>query len=152
MATARTPRRDYAPSVRARAARQDGLRRYTPGYLEDLTDTKFRYVAGNTTTTRQTILIPTPGKRLRIVRITLSQTSTDGAHWAEIYFGTGTNISTTPSKAIDIVRVPDLSEGATRTWARGTGPAGTKSDVLSLRWTAAPTTTHAVIIEYTEER
>lgn len=148
----RTPRRDYAPGVRARTARQDGLQRYTPGYLDDLTDTKFRYVAASTSTARQTVLIATPGKRLRLVRLTLSQTASDGTHWAEVYFGTGSDISVTPSSAIDIVRVPDLSEGTTRTWARGTGPVGSKTDVLSIRWTVAPTTTHAVIIEYTEER
>jgi hypothetical protein len=128
------------------------LRRFTPGYLDDLSDTKFRYEAGVTTTDRQTLLVPPSGKRIRLVRLTVVQTSSDGTHWAEVYFGNGTNIGTDPAKAIDVVRVADLSEGSTRTWARGTGPVGTKADSLSLRWTAAPATTHAIIIEYTEER
>ena len=152
MAPSRSPRRDYAPAVRPRTARQDGLRRFTPGYLDDITDTKFLYVVAGTATTRQAVLAPDPGRRLRLVRLTIAQTSSDGAHWAEVYFGTGTNIGTTPHKAIDIVRVPDLAEGATRTWARGTGPVGQANEVLSLRWTAAPATNHAIIIEYTEER
>ena len=140
------------PTVRPRTARQDGLRRFTPGYLDDLSDTKFRYVAGGTSTTAQTLLVPSPGKRLRLVRLSIIQTSSDGTHWAEVYYGNGANIGTDPTRAIDVVRVADLSEGSTRTWARGTGPVGTKADSLSLRWTAAPATAHVIIIEYTEER
>lgn len=152
MAPSRSTRRDYAPTIRPRTARQDGLRRFTPGYLDDLSDTKFLYVVAGTLTTRQAILAPNPGRRLRLVRLTISQTSADGTHWAEVYYGTGTTIATSPGRAVEIVRVPDLSEGATRSWARGAGPAGAPNEVLSLRWTAAPATNHEIIIEYTEER
>lgn len=152
MAGSRSARRDYAPAVRPRTARQDGLRRYTPGYLDDLSDTKFKYVAGGTTTSRKTLLVPPSGKRIRLIRITISQTASDGTHWAEVYFGTGANIEADPAKAVEVVRVSDLSEGATRSWSRGTGPVGAKGDHLSMRWTAAPATVHAIIIEYTEER
>jgi hypothetical protein len=152
MAPSRAERRDYAPTLRPRTARQDGLRRFTPGYLDDLSDTKFRYVVADTTADAQTILVPSPGKKLRLILLKIFQLTSDGARWVEVYFGNGSNIGSAPAKAIDIVHVPDASQGATRTWSRGTGPVGASSDVLTLRWTTAPTTSHIIIAEYTEER
>ena len=147
------PRSDYAPTVRPRAARQEGQRRLTPGYLDDLSDTKFLFFSDpGGTTTRQTLLTPTTGRRLRLIRVSVHQIATDGLHFAEIYFGTGALISTNVDKAIDYVRVADLSEGGTRSWGRGAGPVGAKNEVLSLRWTVTPATSHKVIVEYTEER
>ncbi len=146
-------RSDYAPSVRPRAARQEGQRRLTPGYLDDLSDTKFLFFNDpSATTTRQTLLTPNTGKRIRLIRVSVHQIASDGLHFAEIYFGTGTNIATNADKAIDYVRVADLSEGATRSWGRGAGPVGAKNEVLSIRWTVFPDTSHKVIVEYTEER
>ncbi len=146
-------RTDYAPAVRPRAARQEGQRRLTPGYLDDLSDTKFKFFDDpGSLTTRQTLLTPSTGKRIRLIRVAIIQGASDGLHFAEVYFGTGSAISTNPDKAIDYVRVPDLSEGATRSWGRGAGPVGAKNEVLSIRWTVAPTTAHKIIVEYTEER
>jgi hypothetical protein len=149
----RAHRSDYASGVRARAARQDGQRRLTPGYLDDLTDTKFRFFSdpsGNTD--RQTLATPATGWRLRLIRVTVVQIATDGLHFVEPYFGTGTNISSSPTKAIDYIRVPDLGEGASRTWSRGAGPVGKKNEVLSIRWTVLPGTSHKIMVEFTEER
>ena len=146
-------RSDYAPSVRPRAARQEGQRRLTPGYLDDLSDTKFLFFSDPSgSTTRQTLLTPGTGRRLRLIRISVHQIATDGLHFAEVYFGTGANIAADVDKAIDYVRVADLSEAGTRSWGRGAGPVGAKNEVLSLRWTVAPGTSHKVIVEYTEER
>ena len=73
-------------------------------------------------------------------------------HFFELYFGTAATISTGGATAIDIIRVPDLSEGATRSWARGAGPAGAKDEVLSIRSRTTTGSGHFTIAEYTEER
>ena len=146
-------RTDYTPGVRPRAARQEGQRRLTPGYLDDLSDTKTHYEpAPANNTDRSTLITPTTGKKVRLIRVKVSQTSSDGLHHAELYFGTGANLATNAAKAIELIRVPDLSEGTTRSWGRGAGPVGLKNEVVSFRWTVAPTTTHTIILEYTEER
>lgn len=146
-------RNDYTPTVRPRAARQEGQRRLTPGYLDDLSDTKFRFVnLGGGSTARLTVLTPAIGKRLRIVRVNVYQIAADGLHFLEVYFGAGAQIATNPEKAIDYVRIPDLSQGLTRTWGRGAGPIAARNEVLSVRFSVAPTTSHKLIIEYTEER
>ena len=149
----RAARSDYTPGVRPRAARQDGQRRLTPGYLDDLSDTKFRFFSDpGSSTTRQTLVTPSTRKRLRVIRVSINQIATDALHYAELYFGTGSTIASDVTKAIDYIRVADQSEGNSRTWGRGAGPIGAKSEVLSIRWTAAPATSHKIIIEYTEER
>ena len=146
-------RNDYTPTVRPRAARQEGQRRLTPGYLDDLSDTQFRFVSlASGSTARVTVLTPAPGRRLRIVRVNVYQIAADGLHFLEVFYGTGVNISVNPIKAIDYVRIPDLSQGQTRTWGRGTGPIAAKNEVLSVRFPAPPTTSHKLIVEYTEER
>ena len=146
-------RSDYTPTTRPRAARNEGQRRLTPGYLDDLSDTKFLFFGDpGGTTARQTLLTPSTGRRIRLIRIAIHQIAADGLHFAETYFGTGGTIATNPAKAIDYIRVPDLSEGTSRSWSRGAGPVGKKNEVLSIRWTVSPSTAHKVIVEYTEER
>ena len=147
----RGKRNDYTPGVRPRTARQDGARRLTPGYLDDLSDTKTAQATLTTVSTRETVLTPTKGRKIRLIQLTLKQhNGSDGLHWAEVYWGTGAVIA--DGTAIDIVRVPDQGEGSTRTWARGAGPVSAKDEVLSVRFTVAPSTIIAAIIEYTEER
>lgn len=149
----RTTRTDYAPAVRPRSARQEGLRRLTPGYLDDLSDTLSHYDADpGGSTSRRALLVPASGRRLRVIRVSFVQIYSDGPHYAEVYFGEGVDVSTNPDKVVDVVKVPDQGEGATRSWTRGAGPVGGRNEVLSLRWTVAPTTSHRVIVEYTEER
>ena len=146
-------RSDYAPGVRPRSARQDGQRRYTPGYLVDLSDTKSLFFSDSQRSTdRQTLVSPRAGRRLRLIRVSIHQTSPDDVHFCEVYFGAGANIAAFPTKAIGYVRVPDSGEGSTRTWGRGAGPVGEKNEALSIRWTEQPTTLHKFIVEYTEER
>ena len=146
-------RSDYAPTVRPRAARQDGLRRYTPGYLIDLSDTQTMFHSDSARSTdRFTLVRPSTGKRLRLINLTVYQTTADNLHFCEVYFGTGASIASSRRKAIGYVRVPDHSQGSTRTWGRGAGPAGERNEPLSIRWITRPTTSHKFIVEYTEER
>lgn len=153
MADDRRGRSDYAPTVRPRAARQDGLRRYTPGYLVDLSDTQTLFYSDTTrNTTRRTLLRPRPGKRLRLINLTVYQPTSDNSHFCEVYFGEGSTIASAARKAIGYVRVPDYGVGSTRTWGRGAGPAGERNEPLSFRWVTRPTTSHKFIVEYTEER
>ena len=153
MTNKRGTRNDYTPSVRARAARQDGQRRLTPGYLDDLSDTKTTYIVlAASSTSRVTLVTPATGRVMRIIRVEISQVSVDGLHYFEVYFGTGTDVTTNASKAIDLVRVPDQGQGATRSWARGAGPVGGKNEVLSIRAQVSAASSHKVLVEYTEER
>lgn len=153
MADQRRQRPDYTPAVRPRAARQDGQRRYTPGYLVDLSDTQtMLYNDTSRSTSRRTLLSPSPGKRLRLINLTIYQPTSDNAHFCEVYFGNGSSIGSSPRKAVGYVRVPDHSSGSTRTWGRGAGPAGERNEPLSVRWITKPTTSHKFVVEYTEER
>ena len=149
----RAARSDYAPSVRPRTAGQNGQPQLTPGYLSDLSDTKFLYVfSAGRITRRATLVTPSSGMRLRVIRVAVHQIVSDGVHYAELFFGAGVNISIHPDKAIDFIRVPDQGEGSSRSWGRGHGPVGQRNEVLSMRWTFAPDASHRVIVEYTEER
>lgn len=153
MTTQPRNRTEYVPPVRPRSARQDGLRRYTPGYLEDLSDTQalfFNDPGGKAT--RQTLVGPSRGRRVRLINLTITQTTADGVHFCEVYFGEGAAISAHTSRAVAIVRVPDNGVGSTRTWGRGAGPVGKRNEPLSIRWTGAPNASHKIIVEYTEER
>ena len=106
----------------------------------------------NTSNTKEAIATPTNGKRLRVVRVRAIQESADGRHLYELYFGTGTNITTNPEKAVGILDIADLSEDETRTFLRGEGPRGLRNEVLSGRWAGtAPTTVHKIMVEYEEE-
>ncbi len=153
MADEQRRRSDYAPTVRPRAARQDGLRRYTPGYLVDLSDTQTMFHSDSARSTdRITLVRPSTGKRLRLINLTVYQPTSDNLHFCEVYFGTGATIASSRRKAIGYVRVADHSQGSTRTWGRGAGPAGERNEPLSVRWVTRPTTSHKFIVEYTEER
>ena len=153
MAVRERERSGYAPSVRPRSARQDGQRRYTPGYLVDLSDTQTAYFSDpGRSAQRRTLLRPSRGRRLRLINVSVHQTSPDNLHFCEVYFGVGASIASAPEKAVGYARVPNLGEGGTRAWGRGAGPAGGKNEPLSIRWTKPPTTSHKFIVEYTEER
>lgn len=132
--------------------REGGQRRLTPNY-PDPSEVKHLFFSDPSgSTDRQTIITPSTGRKVRLLRVKVYQIATDGKHFCEVYFGTGASISTDATKAIDYLAVPDLSEGSTRTWGRGAGPVGLKNEVLSIRWTGSPATSHKFIVEYTEER
>lgn len=101
---------------------------------------------------RHTILEPAKGYRIRLLRVKIIQPATDGRHLCEIYFGTAGSLITDPSRAVDILAVPNRGAAATRTYPRGQGPRGRRGEPLSLRWRGRrPVTPHKVIIEYAEE-
>ena len=106
----------------------------------------------NTSNTRETLVTPAKGKRIRLLRTRVVQEQADGRHLWEHYFGTGADITVNTEKAIDILDIPNEGEVATRTFLREEGPRGLRDEVLSGRWLGtAPTTVHKIIIEYTEE-
>ena len=107
---------------------------------------------GSTDTSRQTLLAPSKGFRVRFIRVKVLQDSSDGRHLWELFFGDAGNMITAPNRSIDVLAVPDAGNAATRTFSRNQGPRGKKDEVLSGRWRGvAPTSTHKIIIEYTEE-
>ena len=100
----------------------------------------------------QTILTPAKGYRLRLTRVRVLQTVADGRHLCEIYFGGAGSLLGAPSKAIDILAVPNLGSDATRTFLKNEGPRGLRGEALSLRWRGRPpANAHTVVVEYTEE-
>ncbi len=112
---------------------------------------KLRAHDSNTSTVRNTVLTPTNGKRIRIIRIRGIQEQADGRRLYELYFGTGANITINPEKAIDTLDILDLSDDETRTYERGEGPRGLRNEVLSGRWKTATATVHKIMVEYDEE-
>lgn len=106
----------------------------------------------NTSNTRNTLVTPSNGRRIRVLRVRVIQEQTDGRRLWELYLGTGADITTDPAKAIDILDIPNDGEAATRTFLRDEGPRGERDEVLSGRWLGTPpTTVHKIIVEYTEE-
>ena len=101
---------------------------------------------------RHTILIPAKGYRIRLARVKVIQQESDGRHLCEIYFGTAGTLITEPSRAVDILAVPDEGTASTRAYQREQGPRGLRGEPLSFRWRGPPPSNdHKVIIEYTEE-
>ena len=101
---------------------------------------------------RHTILTPTKGYRIRLARVKVIQSESDGRHLCEIYFGTASSLVTDPSRAVDILAVPDKGAASTRAYRRDQGPRGRRGEPLSLRWRGRPPSNdHKVIIEYAEE-
>jgi hypothetical protein len=115
-------------------------------------DLRIRVVDASTDIDRQTILTPSPGRRIRFIRVKALQEASDGRHLWELFFGQAGNIITAPNRSIDILAVPELGSAATRTFRKDQGPRGRVNEVLSGRWRGtAPTTVHKIVIEYTEE-
>lgn len=101
---------------------------------------------------RQTILTPSKGYRIRLIRVKVVQPESDGRHLFELFFGTAGSLATDPSRAVDILGVPDKGTASSRTYLREQGPRGLRGQPLSFRWRGRPpSNNHKVIIEYTEE-
>ena len=82
----------------------------------------------NTSGARETLVTPSKGRRIRLLKTRLIQEQPDGRHLWELYFGTGSDITVNPDKAVDILDVPNLGE--TRLGlslkTRGPGASGTR--------------------------
>ncbi len=133
-------------------------RRSSPRSLHTASVRRRPYVAlvnahdSNTSDTREALVTPSKGRRIRLLKVRVIQEQADGRHLWELYFGTGADITTNPEKAVDILDVPNLGETSTRTFVRDEGPRGLRDEVLSGRWLGtAPTTVHKIIVEYTVE-
>ena len=106
----------------------------------------------NTSNVRETLVTPSKGKRLRILRVRVIQEAADGRRLYEVYFGTGETIAAGPSRAVDTLDIPELGEESTRVFPRDEGPRGQRDEPLSGRWSGdAPSTVHKIMVEYTEE-
>ena len=101
---------------------------------------------------RQTVLVPSKGYRIRLIRVKVVQPEPDGRHFFELFFGTAGSLATDPSRAVDILAVPDEGTASTRAYQREQGPRGLRGEPLSFRWRGRPPSNdHKLIIEYTEE-
>ena len=106
----------------------------------------------NTSGTRETLVTPAKGRRIRLLKVRVIQEQADGRHLWELYFGSGADVTVNPDKAVDILDVPNLGETSTRIFLKDEGPRGLRDEVLSGRWLGtAPTTVHKIIVEYVEE-
>ncbi len=106
----------------------------------------------DTSNTREAIVTPAKGKRIRVLRVTAIQESSDGRHLYEVYFGLGADITTNADKAVEVLDIPGLGQDSTRTYLKDEGPRGERDEVLSGRWRGTPpTTVHKIMVEYTEE-
>ena len=113
---------------------------------------KIKVLDASTNNSRQELLAPAPGHRIRFIRAKVLQDTSDGRHLWELFFGDAGNIITAPNRGIDILAVPDLGSDVTRTFLREEGPRGKRDEVLSGRWRGtAPTTVHKIVVEYSEE-
>ena len=106
----------------------------------------------NTSNARETLVTPSKGRRLRILRARVIQETADGRRLYEVYFGGGATMAAEPDKAVDTLDVPELGEDSTRIFPRDEGPRGLRDEPLSGRWSGeAPSTVHKIMVEYTEE-
>lgn len=159
--TTRSGRRVHAP-VRPRlpapfpTREEPPDRGYNPGVQRRPPKAvKRTWVNAVTNDIRQTLLTPTIGRRIRVIRLwALTLQSDSSNRWLEVYFGTGADASAAPTKVIDILILPTTGTAVTRTYdslSVGRGPTGLVNEVVSYRWRNAPLATHGIIIEYVEE-
>lgn len=155
-----TSRRSRWPNPRQRPERPESQipqrSPYTPQVRQRGPDNVLRtWITAAVDTLRASLLIPSAGRSLRLVRIwAMIDPAEATSTLLELYFGTGTNANTTRSKIIDILRT-GTSAGViqTRTYdalSVGRAPTGIKDESISYRWTAAPTNAHRIFIEYVE--
>ena len=113
-----------------------------------------RLTTGATSTTRSTELTPTSGKKVRVISLDLNTDNTAVAQF-EVYFGTGTNITTNAGKEIAETRLDEQAAGMlpyfTKSWPDGGGPVGAADDVVSIRTSADIGTGGFGILTYREE-
>ena len=108
------------------------------------------------TTTKATLLTPTSGKQVRLVAASYVGEG-QGTIFMELYFGTGTNITTTAGNEIwegyhryeSAASTPHL--GDNRVWPDGAGPVGAVDEVISMRTDAALNGETSWILHYREE-
>ena len=103
-------------------------------------------------TTKVTLVTPTSTKKIRVLSMQASSSSTAGALF-EAFFHTGTDITTTPTNAIFASWLDaDLNTGeAHMNWAGDAGPLGESDEVVSMRTSANVSSAGHFVIVYREE-
>jgi len=119
---------------------------------------KRTWVNALTNNTRNTLLSPATGYRVRLIRIwAVIKPAEVNSLNLELYFGTGANATTDRTKIIDLLRTGTTAGTiATRTFdalSVGRAPTGANNEVLSYRWDATPAIdhNHVILVEYIEE-
>ena len=110
-----------------------------------------RYGTSSDSRTRATVLTPTSGKKVRLVSLQVYTSSTT-QHLGEVYFGTGTDITTNPGKDIAWpVLDADPAQWFIIVWPDGGGPVGAADEVLSYRTNIDIAFSDRVLVHYREE-
>ena len=100
---------------------------------------------------RATVATPSGGKKIRLISMSLVDTglSTD-PDGVELYFHTGTNISSDTANAVGIYACFG-TVAAYQEWPDGGGPIGDADEVLSWRTTTETETSMRLVVAYREE-
>ena len=117
-----------------RTRRQNTTVRPRPRVYEPL----LRAHDSNTSNVRETLVNPSKGKRLRVLRVRVIQEAADGRRLYEVYFGEGETIASAPGKAVDTLDIPELGEEATRVFPRDEGPAACAMNLSAAAGAARP--------------
>ncbi len=103
-------------------------------------------------TTKVTLVTPATGRKIRVLSVKCSSSSTTGALF-ETYFHTGANITSTVTNAIDASYLDaDLNTGESFAgWPDGASPVGAADEVVSMRTSANVSAAGSFTIVYREE-
>lgn len=114
-------------------------------------ETKTYYKAtADDSSAKATAITPTSGRRVRIISIQAVSTSATAANF-EVYFGTGTNITSDATKPIFLANLDtDVRPYEAHSWGSN-GPIGAANEVVTIRTSANITTNGLFVITYREE-
>jgi len=109
-------------------------------------------VTATNSSTKVTLLTPTTGRRIRVLAVMVTSSSTTGATF-EVYFATGANIDAAAAKAIFASYLDaDLNTGCDNiSFPVGAGPLGIVNEVVSMRTSADVSAAGRFTIVYREE-
>ena len=114
-------------------------------------ETKYFYKAtADDSTTRATLVTPAAAKRIRIHSIYMVTASATASTF-ELYFDTGTDITSDTAKAIALVTLDTDTVASHSIQFGDDGPLGVIGDVVSMRTGTNITTTGSYVITYHEE-
>ena len=108
---------------------------------------------GAVSTTRKTMITPTSGKKLRIIKVSVFSNNAASVFF-EAYFHTGANLTTTPANAVFhqyLQAAANITRKWSETWPDGGGPIGGVDEVLSIRTTGDIGATGYYLVTYREE-
>ena len=114
--------------------------------------TSFTVLMPATNTTRQTLVTPSGGKRIRLISCQVSSQDTSTIA-VEVYFATGANIGSTVANAIGQFNTGGDAVGADSSvvWPDGAGPVGAADALLSARNAGSVAGNKRITVHYREE-